>query len=153
MMILLAAAAIAATPAQAQPVSTYDPETIASFLRAEGYKAQIGVDGEGDPMIESGAAGARFEVYLYNCQNHVRCKDMQFSSGFDYEDGKAPSVAAINEWNRKWRFAKAYLDEEQDPMLQMDVIFTDGQMSAEMFRENLEMWTEQLGAFVRFVGW
>lgn len=153
MILLLAAAAAAATPTTAKPVSTYDPETIASFLRAEGYNARIGTDGEGDPMIESAGAGAKFQIYLYNCENHSKCQDMQFSSGFDYDDGKGPPLAKINEWNRDWRFARAFLDNEQDPILQMDVIFTNGEMSAEMFRENLQMWTAQLGAFQKFVEW
>ena len=148
---MLAAAASVAMAAPSAPVSTYNPETIAGFLRAEGYSAKMGTDGAGDPMIESAASGANFQIYLYNCENHRQCHDMQFSSGFDYEDGKGPAVQKINEWNRKWRFARAFLDDEQDPMLQMDIIFTNGQMNGDMFKENLDMWTEQLGAFIKFI--
>lgn len=153
MLSVIAAAATAVAANTATPLSSHEPQSIAQFLQAEGYKAKIDKDGDGDPMIRSGADGLNFFIYFYGCENHSRCKDVQFSVGFDTADGKGPSLEKINEWNHRWRFSRAFLDKENDPMLQMDVMFSGGEMSQQMFRENLDMWTDVLGKFKTHIDW
>jgi hypothetical protein len=138
-------------PAQAQMVRAQDPETLVRALQGSGYTAQLGIDKVGDPMITSGVGGTTFQIFFYNCTNHTECATVTFHSGYDLRDPVA--LARINEWNRSKRFGRAYLDREDDPILEMDVDLDDGGVSTLLFIDNIEFWASVLGDFERFIGY
>lgn len=144
---------LAASPALAQQVTAKDPQSIARALVASGYRAEMKKDGEGDPMIMSASSGTKFGVFFYNCTNHANCATVQFHAGFDTDPGKAPSLEKINAWNRTQRFGRAYLDNEGDPVIEMDIDLDDGGMSQPLFLDNLEFWVSVLAQFEKEIGW
>lgn len=146
----IAAAAIA-MPLQAQMVKGQDPGTVVAALQEAGYAAKLGKDKLGDPMITSGASGTPFQIYFYNCTNNQNCATIQFNSGYDIKD--RVSLERINEWNQKQRFGRAYLDKENDPILQMDLDLDDGGISRPLFIDNVEFWTSVLAGFERHIGY
>jgi hypothetical protein len=148
--VAIAAAGIS-LPAQAQMVSAKKPETLVSALQAAGYSAKMEKDGTGDPMIVSGTNGHPFRVIFYGCKEHKDCATITLAAGFDKKS--ATSLDSINEWNRKNRFGRAYLDEEGDPILGMDVDLDDGGLSRALFTDNLEFWAAVTGAFQKHIGW
>ena len=90
-----------------------------ALLLHQVHPAKLGTDKMGDPMITSGVGGTTFQVFFYNCTNNKDCATVQFHSGYDL---KTPvSLDKLNEWNRTKRFGRAFLDAENDPILQMDV--------------------------------
>ena len=143
-IILAAAAAAAAQPAP-NMVRAQDPNTLVSALHAAGYTAKLGTDKVGDPLITSAVSGTTFQIFFYNCKDHKDCATIQFHSGYDLKS--APSLELINEWNRTNRFGRAFLDKENDPILEMDIDLDDGGMSAELFIDNLEFWTSAIDEF------
>jgi len=151
---MLAAATLAVTalaaPAQAQLVKAQDPQSLMRALQNAGYAAQLGVDGVGDPKITSASGGTTFQIFFYNCTDHKECATIQFHSGYDLD--KAPSFELINEWSRGQRFARAYLDKENDPILEMDVDLDDGGLSPALFIDNMEFWTASLAKFEKHIG-
>src|SRR5690349_3343565 len=120
-----------ALPAQAQMVRAQDPGTLVSALQKGGYAAKLGIDKVGDPMITSGVNGTTFQIFFYNCTNHKACATVSFHSGYDLKT--SPGLERINEWNRGKRFGRAYLDKEDDPILEMDVDLDDGGLSPALF--------------------
>ena len=148
--MLLALAAGAPAP-KSQMVRAQDPETVVSALRDGGYAAKLGVDKVGDPMITSGVSGTTFQIFFYNCTDHQQCATIQFHSG--YSLGKPVGLDHINQWNRSQRFARAYLDKVNDPIIDMDVDLDDGGLSPELFIDNIEFWTSVLGNFERHIGY
>lgn len=144
---------LAASPALAQQVTAKDPQSVARALVASGYRAEMKKDGEGDPMIMSASSGTKFGVSFYNCTNHANCATVQFHAGFDTDPGKAPSLEKINAWNRTQRFGRAYLDNEGDPVIEMDIDLDDGGMSQPLFLDNLEFWVSVLAQFEKEIGW
>jgi hypothetical protein len=138
-------------PAQAQMVTAAKPETVVKALQAAGYSAKLEKDGTGDPMIVSAANGHPFRVIFYGCKANKNCATVTFAAGFDKKG--ATSLESINEWNRKNRFGRAYLDDEGDPLLGMDVDLDDGGLSPALFADNLEFWTAVNGAFQKHIGW
>ena len=148
--IAIAAVGIA-MPAQAQLVSAKKPETLVRALQAAGYSAKLEKDSTGDPMIVSAVNGHPFRVVFYGCKSNRDCATITFAAGFDKKS--ATSLDSINEWNRKNRFGRAYLDAEGDPILGMDVDLDDGGMSTALFTDNLEFWTAVAGAFQKHIGW
>ena len=150
--IIPAAALLAfASPASAQLVRAQDPQSLVRALQGAGYTARLGTDKVGDPMITSGASGTTFQIFFYNCTEHLECATVQFHSGYDLST--APDLTQINDWNRRKRFGRAYLDAENDPILEMDVDLDDGGLSPALFIDNIEFWTTILGEFERHIGY
>ena len=150
----LAAAALAASwtlPAQAQMVRGQDPQTLVRALQKEGFSAKLGVDKVGDPMITSGVSGTTFQIFFYNCTDHKACATVSFHAGYDLKTNIG--LDKINEWNRGKRFGRAYLDKENDPILEMDVDLDDGGLSQALFTDNVEFWASVLAEFEKHIGY
>jgi hypothetical protein len=144
-------ATLCAAPAGAEMVKAQDPMSIVRAMQKAGYQAKLGTDKVGDPMITSASSGTTFQLFFYNCTNHVACATVQFHSGYDFD--KPMSLETINEWNRSQRFARAYLDKENDPIIEMDVDLDDGGLSPLLFVDNIEFWTSVLGKFEQHIGY
>ncbi len=123
---------------------------VATALSAKGYKADISIGEDGEPIITSGADGSTFRIFFYTCRETPRCASIQFTAAFDLDQGL--TLAKMNEWNRTKRFGRGYLDEEMDPFLEMDVDFEHGATS-EAVENVIDTWASVLPAFKDFVGW
>ncbi len=98
-----------------------------------------------DPMIRSMTSRCHFVVYFCGCTGNAGCNALQFAVGHDFE---APfAEGAPNGWNQERRFAFAYLDEQGDPRLKMDVLLGAGGMGAEDFGELPEIWRVSIAEF------
>ena len=153
-MVLLTSAALAfaSVTATVDPgqVRAEDPQSLVRAMQAHGYVAELTTDRGGDPMIRSASSGVNFQVLFYNCTNHKECATVQFHVGYDLKSGSLLEV--VNNWNKSQRFGRAYLDSENDPILEMDVDLDDGGVSQMLFIDNLEFWTSAMGRFEKHVG-
>jgi len=138
------------TPARAGalPDGGVTAAEVAAVMQAKGLKAEIAKDKDGDPMIVSGVDGTTFRVLFYGCKSTSRCAAIQFATGIDLPDGL--TLETINDWNRKNRFGRAYLDEEMDPYLQMDMDLEHG-ATTEAVGANLDTWAVVLPAFKAYI--
>jgi hypothetical protein len=150
-LALAAALAASAAPAAAENVRPQDPGSLVRALQNGGYTAKLGTDKVGDPMITSAVSGTTFQIFFYNCTNHKECATVQFHSGYDFN--KVLPLETINEWNRSERFGRAYLDKENDPILEMDVDLDDGGVAPLLFIDNIEFWATILGKFEQHIGY
>jgi hypothetical protein len=153
-MKLAAVSAVAflwAAPSAAQMVKAQDPQSVVRALQSGGYSAKLGTDKIGDPMITSASSGTTFQVFFYNCTAHKACATVQFHAGYDFD--KPLPLDKINEWNSSERFGRAYLDKENDPILEMDVDLDDGGLSTALFIDNVEFWTSILTNFEKHIGY
>ncbi len=146
--LAIIAGAIVAQPAAAQNIDATRPETIVAALREAGYRAVLDKDNSGDPLVKSGAAGVDFSVYFYNCTANKACKTVQFHAGFVK---KGVTLDTINTWNATHRFARAYLDDEKDPRIEMDVDLDHGGLSTRLFQANLATWDSLVGEFQKTI--
>jgi hypothetical protein len=140
-------AAVAGTPAAGQMVSSASPQSVVKALQAAGYKAELAADTGGDPMIRSSAAGAKFTIFFFGCEKNVDCGEIQFYAGWTDK----PSLEQINEWNRKHRFGRAYLDEKGEVNVEYDVNLELGGISEALFRNDLELWDGLMGDFQNYI--
>lgn len=122
---------------------------VQTILQNAGYRAELGVDNVGDPMISSSAGGLGYTLYFYECSGEKRCDSLVFWAGFAMDD--KPSLDTINQWNQTKRFSRAYLDEEGDPILEMDLL-VDGGITEAAFVETLNLWDQSLPLFAQHVG-
>ena len=151
MKIVLCAAAMAvAIPAAAQVLDATDANRLLSLVQAENASAALSTDSVGDPKITADLGGVTYSLFFYGCSDGRYCRSVQFQVGLDMAEGLAPDTA--NQWNRERRFASAFLDDDSDPFLQMDVILEYG-MSEANFTEALRLWEGSLTDFMEFVDW
>lgn len=152
-LALAAALAFSSGAAAAEDPHVFaDAEQIAALLKAEGHSAKISADGAGDRMIESQHSDRNYRIFFYGCGEGIvadRCTSVQFYIAFTR--GKPFPAERIAEWNRNWRFGRAYLDGEQDPAIEMDLNLDAGGMAKALFLDTLDIWFEVLDGFDEFV--
>lgn len=142
-------ALLGAGAAQAKPIpeAGITPAEMAELLQESGYRAQTVRVGD-TLRVESSSQGLDWGVAFYECEGG-RCKDIQFFIGIDLEDGT--TYSAINRWNREMRFGRAYLDEEMDPWLELDVDLSPGG-STEQVSDSVATWDAILSEFREHMG-
>jgi hypothetical protein len=150
-LAIAAVAAAWALPADAEMVRAQDPGTLVRALQENGYAAKLGTDKLGDPMITSGVSGTSFQIFFYNCTDHKACATVNFYSSYKLD--KPTSLEKMNEWNRSKRFARGYIDKENNSVLEMDVDLDDGGLSSALFIDNIEFWASILADFERHIGY
>ena len=129
-------------------VDATDVDVLAALIQSEGYKADIGVDGVGDPMITSSANGYDFDIFFYGCTDGASCRDITFSVTFDVEDGM--SLTKAQDFNREKRWIKIYLDDESDPIVEMDYNLYGG-VTSENFADTLDWWALMMNEFIEYI--
>ena len=136
-------AATTAAGAQ-QLVDGSDPEQLQNLLRGFG-SAVIETDDVGDPMIVGRMEGTRFVVFFYGCDSDGdNCDSIQFRAAWS-TDGDI-TTDAVNAWNRDKRFGKAYIDNENDPVIEMDVNLDNG-VTVANFEDTIDWWQTALADF------
>ncbi|MDE2184345.1 MAG: YbjN domain-containing protein [Alphaproteobacteria bacterium] len=142
-----AAAALALCMASAEagpiPAGGLSLNDVAAWLQKAGYKAEIRTDSDGKQNIYSGADGNAFHISMYDCKQNL-CGSLQFWVGFDTKG--TFTAAKVNEWNRKNRWTRSYIDDANDPWLEQDVDLIPGG-SYENLDDEFAIWRAQLGAF------
>lgn len=131
---------------KAGQVSVFNPQSIASLMQKAGYRAKLVTD-DGNPYLESSAEGANFTIFWQNCKEGRSCEDLMLRSSYVRDKEKPATLKTINDFNREFRFTRAYLDKDSDPVIEMDIIFTDGLMDAKAFEEHIEIWSNSLNRF------
>lgn len=146
-MLLVTGWAIA--PAGAQNITAANPQGVVQLLEAQGFKASLQAEPDADPVIYSEVGGTPFAVFFFDCAAHKRCKTVQFYAGFRHG---GVSFERINAWNARNRFGRAYIDDEGDPRMEMDVNLDPGGVNPGLFRETLDTWTGLVAAFKDHIG-
>lgn len=147
---LFALALGGASAAQAELVSPSNPKDIIQIVEAHGWPATFNAPDDDDPWIESRYNGMKFLVIFMNCNDdHKQCKTLQYYMGFS--DAKDTTLEKLNEWNRTKRFARAYIDKEGDPVLEMDVDVDFAGLPRENIGETLNTWTTLMDSYHDFL--
>lgn len=144
-----AALALSATPAQAELVNAANPATIKAIVESQGWPATLVAKAGEDPYIESNRNGLKFLVLFMNCEDHKSCKTLQYYMGFS--DAKNISLERLNQWNKDKRFARAYRDDQGDPVLEMDVDLDFAGIPRENIGETFNTWASLMDSYREFV--
>lgn len=146
-----AAAAISLASAAHAQVTATDENVILQAMQDFGLVATMGTDNSGDPKISSRVSSTKFKVYFYGCTDNTQCTSIQFGAGYDLKTGI--SALKVNEWNRKKRFAKAYIDDEGDPFLEMDINTDYDGIGIKNFEDSMDLWRSLVEDFEEFIDW
>ena len=148
--ILVAGLMALAAPSQAMAKNVVaDPQIISKVMQDAGYRAEIAKLGNGEPYIQSASGGYPFRLFFYGCDDDFEnCLTVQLFAGFRTDE--SPTLEEMNAYSRDNRWARVYIDAEDDPVIEMDIDLEDGGMSPELFTDNLEYWEYVMGQFAEF---
>ena len=103
-----------------QRLTAADPARIARYLRQLGYRTQMSTDQTGDPWIRLGFAGMEGSVWFNDCNDEgADCDSIRLQVGL-LTAGRL-TLAQVNDFNGRFRFATLSLDEDGDPLLNHDL--------------------------------
>jgi len=147
---LFGAAALALAPAaHAEMITAKDPAKLAKVIEATDHEAKVVTD-DGTTYIESQHNGLKFLVFFMNCQDDSQdCATIQYYMG--YNDAKDTTLEQLNQWNREHRFARAYRDDEGDPVLEMDLDLDFKGLPRENVAESVETWVSLMDDYQGFL--
>ncbi len=158
---MAAAAALAllvlAGPAAADSVMRdISADELVKIMRGQGFAAQADTASDGTPLIVARLGQVKFGVTTYGCKGAkgaMRCSRLQFVTVFDLQN--APSmeaVMAMNAYNNKRLFGRAYIDPQGDAILDMTVNLSRG-VTRDNLVDNMTVWTGVLSNFMSDFGW
>ncbi|MCF4151061.1 YbjN domain-containing protein [Dethiosulfovibrio sp. F2B] len=108
------------------------------FLAEEGYRPEI----KDDRNCEFKLKGLIVQMFLYDDGTSV-----QFHCGWNNTD---VTIEDVNKWNSEWRLAKAYLDDDGDPHLELDMDL-DGGITVQRLRNFMKNCSLFLDKFVSWM--
>lgn len=145
-----ATAAMAATPAQAELISAANPKAVFLIAKANGFNPEMTTKKDENPSFRITVNGTKSLVLFMNCDDDgANCKTVQFYAGFSVTE--PISLDHINNWNRDKRFARAYVDLELDPVLEMDLDLDFNGLPSENVAEAFTLWRSLLSEYESFV--
>lgn len=107
-------------------VRASDPAGMVLVLEEAGYDAELIEDDIGDPLIKLVLGGYTAGIAFNGCdaEQHTGCQSIQFSAGFDRENGWTAEEAL--KLSSEYRFMAVDLDDEMDPYIRWDVEIGEG---------------------------
>lgn len=136
-----------ALPAHGQTLTGADTDAILDAAKMLGV-ASLHEQPNGDPLINGVAGKVAYQIYFKNCTANADCEDLNFYAGFAQTQ---PTLELINAWNRDKRFARAYLDEDGDAAVEMDLDLVQG-VSAGYLAAQFSLWPQVLTEFTDHIG-
>jgi len=121
---------------------------VVKWLQDAGYKAQLYPLKNGGNAVASASDGYTWKIYMYDCKGD-RCGSMQFSMGLSTKG--AFNAAKMNQWSKDNRWARAYVDDVNDPWLEYDVDLTPGG-TYELLNDEFATWRMTVKHFHDFLG-
>lgn len=137
-------------PPMAAGLLASDPSAIQSAMLAEGFQAKLTTSSGGNPMITGKISKTDYWVYFQDCTDGANCKAIQFHSG--YLLSRPIDAAELNDFNARYRFMRAWLNDEGNPRMQMDLLMRDDGMGPKMFATYLDLWRQLVGHWEQQLG-
>lgn len=126
-------------------LTALDPQSVLDELIAQGFRGELKTTSTGRSVIRFVASGANSQIYFYDCKDGLaQCTTLRFGYGLDFKNGV--DIAKVNEWNRQQLWGRVYVDDENDPWL--DIILNTGDaLPKARFDEVLDLWERVVGKF------
>lgn len=136
---------VLALPVAAQPIYTAATETLIRQVLVEmEIDYEQSVDDNGDPIWRYTHNDILATLVPYDPTIVGSYESLLFFAGWNTE-GNFP-LSAINEWNRTSRFGRAYVDDQGDPVVELDLLLAGG-VTMQTIKEYIYVFTETVMSF------
>ncbi|MDX2102977.1 MAG: YbjN domain-containing protein [Alphaproteobacteria bacterium] len=119
-------------PPTGQSLAALTPTQITAALERWGMAVRLTADASGEPLLLVSNRGFGMEaakVFFWSCRP-TGCASLTLWAYFPKPAGNA--MALVNHWNLRERWSRAYIDEDGDPVLEMDINAVGGIGSANL---------------------
>ena len=145
LMVCWMIGAVLALPVAAQSIYTAATETLIRQVFAEmKIDYEQSVDDNGDPIWRYTHNEILATLVPYDPTSVGSYESLLFFAGWNTE-GDFP-LSAINEWNRTSRFGRAYVDDQGDPVVELDLLLAGG-VTVQTIKEYIYVFTETVTSF------
>lgn len=130
-----------------------EPNDVLRMLQENGYEdAHVSAtDNEDLPILKFKMGRSDAVIYFYECGRTGRqCEFLQLYVGWAMD--KRPSYKAINDFNAAERYSQAYIDDEDDPVIEQWVTL-EGGISDVNFITTVAMFEDVVEKFEDLIGW
>lgn len=126
-------------------VGATDPQSVMDVLTIAGVNPVLGKNNVGRTRITFTFMGAETSIFYYDCHDGMGdCDSIRFVHGLDFPDGV--SLAAVNRWNDTEPWGRAFVDDNDDPWLDMS-LWMGSSMPYSIFNSVMRNWTEAATKF------
>jgi Putative bacterial sensory transduction regulator len=125
-------------------------DDVVSWLQGAGYPANIMTENDGSKTVVSSSDGSQFHIQMYDCNGGPRCASLEFYAGFNTHG--AWNAEKMNDWNSKKRWTRAYVDNTNDPWVEMDVDLSPGG-TYEILNDEFAIWRNGFRDFRKYINW
>lgn len=107
---------------EAAAIRHLDPSVLASILTAADFSFEEVKDEQGDPLLkvspgDSGAA--KIDMLFVGCGSDPSCEDVLLRA--TYSPNKPVALKVANDWNLRNRWARAYVNDKKEAVIEMDI--------------------------------
>ncbi|MDF1855191.1 YbjN domain-containing protein [Pseudooceanicola sp.] len=138
------------SPAATTNLLANNPESIRDAIQAAGFQAILETDSSGNPLIRSKISKSPIWIFFLNCDREGGCRALRFHTG--YKLNRQVDFKELNGFMQEYAYARAFLNNEGYPRIQMDVLMRADGMGRENFAYYLDLWRELVMLFEKRIG-
>lgn len=109
-------------PDETAEIQHLDPSALATILTAADFNFEETRDDQGDPILKvnPGTSGAaKIDFSFIGCGTDPTCEDVLLRA--TYSPDKPVALKVANDWNLRNRWARAYVNEKNEAVIEMDI--------------------------------
>ena len=137
----------------AEYIGTVEPNNILRMLQENGYEDAYVADTDYEdlPILNFTLADSKAVIYFYECgKTGKACEFLQLYLGWSMDN--PPSYKTVNDFNAAERFSQAYIDDENDPVIEQWVTL-EGGISDVNFINTVATFGLTVDKFEDAIGW
>ena len=109
-------------PDETAEVKHLDPSVLAEILTAAHFSFEQTRDEQGDPNLNiapGNSGAAKIDFSFIGCGSYPTCQDVLLRA--TYSPDKPDALNVANDWNLRNRWARAYVNDKQEAVIEMDI--------------------------------
>lgn len=109
-------------PDETAEIRHLDPSALATILTAADFNFEETRDEQGDPLLKvspGNSGAAKIDISFIGCGSDPTCEDVLLRA--TYSPDKPVALKVANDWNIRNRWARAYVNDKDEAVIEMDI--------------------------------
>jgi uncharacterized protein YdgA (DUF945 family) len=109
-------------PDETAKIKHLDPSALATILTAADFNFEETRDEQGDPLLKvnpGNSGAAKIDMNFIGCGTDTTCEDVLLRA--TYSPNKPVALKLANDWNIRNRWARAYVNDKNEAVIEMDI--------------------------------
>ncbi len=109
-------------PDETTEIKHLEPSALATILTAADFNFEETRDEQGDPLLKvspGNSGAAKIDISFIGCGTDTTCEDVLLRA--TYSPDKPVALKVANDWNIRNRWARAYVNDKNEAVIEMDI--------------------------------